>query len=77
MKNLKILLVSVLLIFSVACEKAVNQSEINNDSDLAIVEISEDKSLYNRLGGAEGISTIVDDIVEAHFNNEIDRKSVV
>lgn len=27
------------------------------------------KSLYDRLGGAEGISAIVDDIVEAHMQN--------
>ena len=27
------------------------------------------KSLYERLGGAEGISALVDDIVEAHMNN--------
>ena len=28
-----------------------------------------DKSLYERLGGAEGIARLVDDIVEAHMNN--------
>jgi len=29
------------------------------------------KSLYERLGGAMGISTLVDDIVEAHMNNPL------
>lgn len=27
------------------------------------------KTLYERLGGAEGISAIVDDVVDAHMNN--------
>lgn len=29
----------------------------------------EQKSLFNRLGGSSGISSIVDDVVEAHMNN--------
>jgi len=29
------------------------------------------KSLYERLGGATGIATLVDDIVEAHMNNPL------
>lgn len=33
------------------------------------METSNTKSLYERLGGATGISTIVDDIVEAHMVN--------
>jgi hemoglobin len=28
------------------------------------------KTLYERLGGAQGISQIVDDVVEAHLNNQ-------
>lgn len=28
-------------------------------------------SLYERLGGATGIATLVDDIVEAHMNNPL------
>ena len=30
-----------------------------------------DKTLYERLGGASGISKLVDDIVEAHMNNPL------
>jgi len=29
------------------------------------------KNLYDRLGGATGIATLVDDIVEAHMNNPL------
>ena len=29
------------------------------------------KNLYERLGGATGIATLVDDIVEAHMNNPL------
>ncbi len=44
----------------------------------AIISISvqaqavvKEKTLYERLGGAEGIALIVDDVVEAHMNNPI------
>lgn len=30
---------------------------------------NEPKSLFNRLGGTQGITNIVDDVVEAHMNN--------
>ncbi len=34
-------------------------------------EESMSNSLYERLGGAKGISTLVDDIVEAHMHNPL------
>jgi len=33
------------------------------------MEATTEKSLYERLGKAEGIAALVDDIVENHFNN--------
>lgn len=33
------------------------------------METTNQKSLYERLGGSQGISNIVDDIVENHMNN--------
>ncbi len=36
-----------------------------------ITETIQTKSLYERLGKAEGIAAIVDDIVEAHLNNPV------
>jgi len=33
--------------------------------------VVKEKTLYERLGGADGISLIVDDVVEAHMNNPI------
>ncbi len=33
------------------------------------METTTEKSLYERLGGADGIAALVDDIVENHFNN--------
>jgi hemoglobin len=35
------------------------------------MEISKPLNLYERLGGAQGISSIVDDIVEAHLSNPV------
>ena len=37
----------------------------------------EQKSLFDRLGGSNGISTIVDDVVEAHMNNPAIRKRFI
>ncbi len=37
----------------------------------------EQKSLFDRLGGNNGISTIVDDVVEAHMNNPAIRKRFI
>ncbi|MCB2222504.1 MAG: group 1 truncated hemoglobin [Bacteroidetes bacterium] len=34
------------------------------------METTNQKSLYNRLGGASGISTLVDDIVDYHMKNK-------
>lgn len=31
--------------------------------------VEKEKTLYERLGGADGISVLVDDVVEAHMNN--------
>lgn len=39
----------------------MTQAEKSNGSD--------SKSLFDRLGGAQGITKIVDDVVEAHMNN--------
>ena len=49
------------------------KNAITNNENLA--EIIEEKpieiSLYDRLGGAEGISSIVDDIVDTHMENPV------
>ncbi len=37
----------------------------------------EQKSLFDRLGGSNGISTIVDDVVEAHMNNPAIRERFI
>jgi len=41
-------------------------------TNMAVAQDSENvapKSLYERLGGVEGITLIVDDVIEAHMNN--------
>lgn len=67
MKNSRLFSLIILLIGMYACS-----SEANSRIE-ATVEVKEtpsiELSLYDRMGGAEGISAIVDDIISTHMNN--------
>jgi len=70
MKTIKLLSFTFLLMALTACTE---KSEAPTEP--AIVEIIEapqaEASLYDRLGGAEGISTIVDGIIAKHLENPV------
>lgn len=55
MKRLLIILVAVLIVPVILSAQTVPQNS---------------KTLFERLGGTAGITTIVDDIIEAHMNNK-------
>lgn len=67
MKTNNLLLIAfMLLLFS--CNKEVKKEVIitTKEEPIEIVE----KTIYEKLGGSEGISVIVEDIVEQHLKNE-------
>lgn len=67
MKTFNYLLVFVCAITLFSCKTEVKKELIVEHEDVAVVE---EKSLYENLGGAEGISVIVDDIIDRHLENE-------
>jgi len=71
MKTIKLFTIFILTLFISNCsEKKKENQEIANEKLTEVVEIAPvEKSLFERLGGTEGISTIVDDIMEAHIVN--------
>jgi hemoglobin len=66
-KMIKVLTFSILGILLFNCT--------GNEKEHITVEVSEgsqlEPSLYNRLGGSEGISSIVDDIIAKHLDNPV------
>jgi len=67
MKTSNLLLIALMLILF-SCNKEVKKEEV-----ITIKEVPKEiveKTIYEKLGGAEGISVIVDDIVEQHIKNE-------
>lgn len=70
MKNIKSISLIIILFGMYGCS-----SEANNKIDEPVIEITEtptiELSLYDRLGAAEGISSIVDDIISTHLANPI------
>ena len=66
MKILKILLVLILSITISNCSNSKKEQSDTANENLteAAMEKTEVQSLYQRLGGEEGVSSLVDDIVE-------------
>ena len=68
---------NLLFLASFLVAMAITQSlnaQISNKKPLATGDIAVNpdmvtKTLFNRLGGTTGITTLVDDVVEAHMNN--------
>jgi len=67
MKTSNLLLIALMLILF-SCNKEVKKEEVVTIKEVP-KEIVE-KTIYEKLGGAEGVSVIVDDIVEQHIKNE-------
>lgn len=71
MKPLKILIILFIAITMANCNKSAD----NQKSSEKIVEVVEvtatELSLYDRLGGADGISLIVDDIIKGDIENPV------
>jgi hemoglobin len=72
MKTLKILMLFIfsILLFSCAEGKKENHEEEAHEQEV-VAEKPAELSLYQRLGEDEGISALVDDIVEIHMQNDI------
>lgn len=71
MKTIKLFTIVVLSIFITNCSNKKKENTVSEEN-LAQVNVaaSIEVSLFERLGGEEGISLIVDDIVQAHLDNE-------
>ena len=70
MKILKLFSLFIVFLSISACSNEASQND-----DKSIIEVVEttpvELSLYDRLGGAEGISSIVDDIIAKHLQNPV------
>lgn len=71
MKKVKNLSIIILAFIALSC--CDSNSEKASEENLTVITESAptELSLYDRLGGADGISAIVDDIVDSHLNNPI------
>jgi len=67
MKTNNLLLIALMLILF-SCNKEVKKEEVVTIEEVP-KEIIE-KTIYEKLGGAEGVSVIVEEIVEQHIKNE-------
>ncbi len=70
MKTIKLLMITLIMSSLFACtEKAETPNEQASDEIIKVAVVEE--SLYDRLGGADGISSIVDDIIAQHLKNPV------
>jgi hemoglobin len=71
MKTLKIIIILLVAINMANCSKSADNKN-SNEKTVEVVEVTQTElSLYDRLGGAEGISSIVDDIISTHMANPV------
>jgi len=71
MKSLKIIIILLIAITMANCSESADNKK-SSEKIVEVVEITPTElSLYDRLGGADGISLIVDDIINAHINNPV------
>lgn len=72
MKTLNYLMVCLFAISLIACkqaEKVEKDEKVTEEVQLEKI-VKNEKTIYEKLGGAEGVSVIVDDIVATHLGNE-------
>lgn len=67
--NYLLLIVIVLALFSCRTEVKKEIIETNDPAEKVIAKVAE-KTIYEKLGGVEGVSKIVDEIVDEHLKNE-------
>jgi len=73
MKIIKLLSILILAFIFSNCSNKKDNNKQTNKANLA-VKIEEnfvESSLFDRLGGEEGISVIVDQIIETHLKNPV------
>ena len=71
MKPLKFIIILLVAVTMANCSKSADNKN-SNEKTVEVVEVTQPElSLYDRLGGEEGISLIVDDIIDAHINNSV------
>jgi len=71
MKTTKLITIILMALFVINCSNNKKENQIAKKEELKeTINVKPlEKSLFERLGGEEGISTIVDDIVQAHIDN--------
>ena len=67
MKKTNYLLLLLFVIALLSCKTETKKEEATAQDELAIVE---EKTIYEKLGGEEGISVAVEEIVAKHLENE-------
>jgi len=71
MRPLKIIIILFVAITIANCSKSADTKN-SNEKNVEVVEVTQTElSLYDRLGGAEGISSIVDDIINNDIENPV------
>lgn len=74
MKHLKTLVLLCTVLLFINCgNKESNKKEmaIADNAIETVKELPEEKSLFERLGGEKGISSLVDNITDNHLNNPV------
>ena len=73
MKTIKIITIVLVAIFVSNCSNKKSTDSESSNENIAVVakEKPVEASLFDRLGGTEGISVLVDDISQAHLENPI------
>ena len=74
MKHFKTLVVLCLVLLLINCkneESSKKEMAIAKNAIETITELPEEKSLFERLGGEKGISSLVDNITDNHLNNPV------
>jgi len=73
MKTIKLITIFILVLFVSSCSNKKTENQVADDKNLAEIIENEpiEASIFDRLGGTDGISSIVDDIAEAHLINPV------
>ena len=67
MKSKYLLLVLVVIVLF-SCNTKAEKATVESQEELAVV--TSEETIYDKLGGEEGVSSIVDDIIDVHLENE-------